>query len=95
MQEEYVFCCNWWDVYEASWVVLVVKYQLANARDIRDWGSIPRSERFPRRGHGSPCQYSCLENTKDRQAWRATVHMVTMSQTQWKSLSIHASVHFM
>ena len=26
-------------------------------------------------------QYSCLENSKDRGAWRATVHGVTKSQT--------------
>ena len=27
-------------------------------------------------GHGSPLQYSCLENPLDRGAWRATVHRV-------------------
>ena len=27
-------------------------------------------------GHGNPLQYSCLENPKDRGAWRATVHRV-------------------
>ena len=34
----------------------------ANAGDIRDAGSIPRSGRSPGRGHGIPPQYSCLEN---------------------------------
>ena len=28
-------------------------------------------------GNGNPLQYSCLENPKDRGAWRATVHRVT------------------
>ena len=38
-------------------------------------------------GHGSPLQYSCLENPMDREAWRATVHRVAKSQTQLKRLS--------
>ena len=28
-------------------------------------------------GHGNPLQYSCLENSMDRGAWRVTVHGVT------------------
>ena len=32
----------------------------------------------------SPLQYSRLENSKDRGAWRATVHRVVRSQT-WLS----------
>ena len=32
-------------------------------------------------GDGTPLQYSCLENPMDREAWWATVHRVTMSQT--------------
>ena len=41
-------------------------------------GSIPGSGRSPGGGHGSPLQYSCLENP--RGAWRATVHRVAKSQ---------------
>jgi len=33
----------------------------------------------PRRGNGYPLQQSCLENSMDRGAWRATVHGVTKS----------------
>ena len=33
-------------------------------------------------GNGNPLQYSCLENSMDREAWRATVHGVTKSQTR-------------
>ena len=33
--------------------------------------------KIPWRGNGYPLQYSCLENSKDRGAWRATVHDVT------------------
>ena len=50
---------------------------------------IPRSGRFPGAGHGNPLQYSCLENPRDRGAWRATVHGVTKSWTQLKRLSTH------
>ena len=34
----------------------------ANARDIRDAGSIPGSRRSPGGGHGNSLQYSCMEN---------------------------------
>ena len=34
----------------------------SNVRDLGDLGSIPESGRSPRGGHGSPPQYSCLEN---------------------------------
>ena len=46
----------------ASQVALVVKNLSANARDIRDAGSIPGLGRSPGGGHGNPLQYSCLEN---------------------------------
>ena len=40
----------------------------------RDTGSIPGWLRAPGGGHGSPLQYSCLENPMDRGAWHVTVH---------------------
>ena len=57
----------------------MVKNLLVNAGDA---GLIPESERSPGEGSGNPLQYSCLENSMDRGAWRATVHGVTKSQTQ-------------
>ena len=36
-------------------------------------GLIPGFGRSPGEGHGSPLQYSCLENSMDRGACRATV----------------------
>ena len=42
-------------------VALLLKNTPANARDIRDEGSIPGSGRSPGGGHGNPLQYSCLE----------------------------------
>ena len=59
----------------------VVKNLLANAEDSRDKGSIPGLRRSPGEGNGNPLQYSCLENSIDREAWRATVHGVAKSWT--------------
>ena len=67
-----------------AWLALVVKNLPANAGDVRDVGSIAGSERPPGGGNGNPLQRSCLENPKDRGAWRATVHRVTKRQTQLK-----------
>ena len=39
--------------------------------------------------HGNPLQYSSLENSMDRGAWRATVRGVAKSQTRLKQLSTH------
>ena len=47
-----------------------VKESTSNAGDR---GSIPGCGRFPGEGNGNPLQYSCLENLKDKEAWRATV----------------------
>ena len=37
-----------------------------------DQGSIPGSGRSSGEGNGNPLQYSCLENSIDREAWWAT-----------------------
>ena len=52
----------------------VVKNLSANAGDV---GSIPGSGRSLRVGNNNLLQYSCLENSIDRGAWRAIVHGVT------------------
>ena len=36
----------------------------------------------PGEGNGNPLQYSGLENSMDKGAWRATVHGVTKSRTR-------------
>ena len=52
----------------------MVKNLHANAGDM---GSIPEMGRSPGGGNGNLLQYSCLKNSMDRGAWRATVHGVT------------------
>ena len=72
-------------------MVLVVKTLSANTGDMRDEDSIPGSGRSPGGGHGNPLQYSCLENSMNREAWWDTVHRVTKSWTQLKQLSAHTN----
>ena len=58
----------WW----LSWYLKKKK----SACKAGDQGSIPGSGRFPGKGNGNSFQYSFLENTMDREVWRATVHGV-------------------
>ena len=56
-----------------------------------DTGSIPGSGRSPREGNGYALQYSfffffslqysCLENSMDREAWQTTIHRVSKNRT--------------
>ena len=57
--------------------------------NVGDSGSIPGSGSPPGGGHGTPLQYSCLENP----VRQATVHGVAKSQTQLKWLGLPASTH--
>ena len=41
--------------------------------------SIPGQGRSPGVGNGNPLQYSCLENSMDKGAWKATVHGASKS----------------
>jgi len=54
----------------------------ASAYNVGDLGLIPGLGRSPGEGNGSPLQYCCLENPKDRGAWQAAVHGVAKSQTR-------------
>ena len=57
----------------------MLKNPPASAGDTRNLGSVPGLGRSPGGGNGNPLQYSCLENSMDRGAWRATVHGVAMN----------------
>ena len=54
----------------------MIKNLPANAGDIRDAGSIPKSGRSLGGGNGTPIQYSYLLNPKDGGARQATVHVL-------------------
>ena len=43
-------------------------------------------------GHGTPLQYSCLENPMDRGAWQAAVHGVAKSRTRLRDFT--STFHF-
>ena len=57
-----------------------------------DVSSLPRSGKSPSGGHSNPLQYSCLENSMDREAWWATLYRVAKSCSQLKRLCTHAEV---
>ena len=82
-----------WNVYKTkvqkgiSQVVLVVNNLPANAEDIRDMGSIPGSGRSPGGRHGSPLQYSYLENPMDWGTRWATAHGVQRVGHKWRNLA--------
>ena len=54
-----------------------------------DLGLIPGSARCPGEGNGNPFQYSCLEKSVNRGAWRAAVHGVAKSQTWLRDTHTH------
>ena len=54
----------------------MVKNLPVNAGNAREADLIPELGGSPGGGHGSPLQYSCLENSMDRGAWQARVHRV-------------------
>ena len=60
----------------------------ASAFNAGDLGSIPGWGRSPGEGNGNPLQSSCLENPMDGEAWWATVHGVTKSQTRLRDFTL-------
>ena len=56
-----------------------------------DLGSIPGLVRSFGEENSYPLQYSCLENSMDRGAWRATIHGVTKRQTQLSNFTLTVS----
>ena len=59
----------------------------ANAGATGDMHSVPGSGRSPGGRNGSPLQYSCLENSMDREAWRAAVYGVMKSWTRQRLIT--------
>ena len=50
--------------------------------DAGDASSVSGLGRSPEEGNGNLPQYSCLENSMDREVWQAAVHGITKSRTQ-------------
>ena len=59
-----------------NWAFLLAQKKKESVFKSGDLGSIPAFTKSPGEGNGYPRQYSCLENSKDRGAWRAMVHRV-------------------
>ena len=64
---------------------------IVSAYNAGDLDSIPGLGRSGE-GNSNLLQYSCLENPKDRGAWKATVHGVTKSQTQLSNFTFTFSL---
>ena len=60
-------------------VAQMVKNLDASAGDL---GSVS-GLRSPREGNGNPLQYSCLDNSMDRGAWRSAAYGVSKSWIDW------------
>ena len=70
------------------------KESASQCRRPRDVGSIPGLGIPPREENRSTLQYSCLKNSMDRGAWRATVHGASESDmTEWPSTQTYNTVH--
>ena len=54
---------------------------MITAGNVGDTVLIPGSGRSLGEGNSSPILYSCLENSMNRGAWRATVRGIAKSQT--------------
>ena len=78
----------WFNGWHYSCYFQMVKNQSASAGDARDVGLIPGLGRSPGGGNSNLFQYSCLENSRYRGAWGATVDGVAQSRT-WLSMHTH------
>ena len=56
-------------------------------------GFDPWVGKIPGEGNSYPLQYSCLENSMDRGAWRATVHGVAKSRTWLCNFHLHLGLY--
>ena len=70
----------------------VVKNPPVKAGDARNTDSIPRLERSPGGGNGTSFQYSCLENSIDREAFSPWGHK-ELDATEQLSVCTHMHAH--
>ena len=67
----------------------MVKNPPASAGDV---GSIPGSGRSPGKGNDNPFKFSCLRNSMDRGAWRATGHGFAKRRTMTERLTLYSPI---
>ena len=90
-QNSWGFICTFVDCYRfLRWYSY--KDSPTNGGDTRDVGLILRSGRSPREGNDTSLQYSCLENSTDRGAWRAAGHRV-LDTTECVRAHTHTHTH--
>ena len=92
------YCFSWpnlWNPMGSFWPPLI-HHKMSSGSEGKespwnagDLGLIPGSGWSPGKGNGNPLQCSCLENSMDRGAWRATVHGVAKESdaTEWLTRS--------
>ena len=66
----------------------MIKNLLAEKETLEMWVQSHIPWKIPWKKAWNPLQYSCLENPKDRGAWRATVRGVAKSRTRLSELSV-------
>ena len=69
-------------IYNVYYNILGFPGGSAGKESVCNVDSIPGLGRFPGEENGYPLQYSCLENSIDRGAWRTAVHGITKNQTR-------------
>ena len=62
-----------------------------SACNVGDLGLVLELGRSPGGGQGNPLQYSCLDNSTDRGAWRATVHGI--AESDMTEVTKHTDTH--
>ena len=85
---EKIFNENYWVGWASPVAQTVKNLPAMKETQIRSLGW----EDSPGEGNDDPLQYSYLENSMDRGAWRATVHGVTKSRTQLSNFT-HTHTH--
>ena len=78
---ERLFCLWWYSWLWGPSKVVLVGECACQYRICKQCSLVPGSGKSSGVGNGNSLQYSCQENSTDREAWRATVHGVTKSQT--------------
>ena len=71
---------------------MIMKGSPANAGDAGDAPLIPGSWRSHWVRNGNRLQYSCLEDSMDREAWQGTVHGATESDTAEHTAQQHTEM---